>query len=580
MPAMKDLPRGKTLDLFADEWRRTARASPPRSSGARSTRERTSRRRGARPPPRSVAGWTSAASTGARPSSSCPSSAHRPPAPDPGGGRWLDAARRDGPDARRKPRPAARRGRRCADALAADRPVDRLQAARSASAGLPSGPDATAAASTRPSAGWSRRCTSCSSDGDRSRPPSRAAAWARARTRPAARRAPGARPRRHRRPLGRAGAAAAHRSRCSAFARRRGSRSRRAVPTRWSRSLLARSHRADPHPRPRSARRRAVRLAGIAALAGPRCLPRLRGRGAVGRGPGAGGARLRGAAPVALVAHDRLLVRRVHALLVRSGAHVVDETGWRLSTTRAAAGFMALLHSARHDAGNDALLDWLKSGTRWGRHDRHAIAALEARVRRAEVSRVAGLATVPLHDAAAERLRDDAVAVLRPLQRLGSAPLAEWLAATLEALRRQRRPVAPGRRRGRHGPAAGAAARSRARRARRAPGCADRSFAEPGRVHALVSTRSSSRPPSARNRPLAGCDGRRRRCPRHAARASDAAALRRRRAARLRRRASAPGPCPKACCRARPPRWPASPRRRSGSGESGSPSPSCCASRR
>ena len=139
--------------------------------------------------------------------------------------------------------------------------------------------------------------------------------------------------------------------------------------------------------------------------------------------------------PVALVAHDRLLVRRVHELLVRSGARVVDETGWRLSTTRAAAGFMALLRSARHDAGNDALLDWLKSGTRWGRHDRHAIAALEARVRRAGVSRIAGLATVPLHDAAAERLRDEAVAVLRPLQALGSAPLAEWLATTLEALR-------------------------------------------------------------------------------------------------------------------------------------------------
>jgi len=142
-----------------------------------------------------------------------------------------------------------------------------------------------------------------------------------------------------------------------------------------------------------------------------------------------------GRRPVALVAHDRLLVRRVHELLVRSGARVVDETGWRLSTTRAAAGFMTLLHSARHDAGNDALLDWLKSGTRWGRHDRHAIAALEARVRRAGVSRVAALATVPLHDAAAERLRDDAVAVLRPLQGLGSVPLAEWLAATLEALR-------------------------------------------------------------------------------------------------------------------------------------------------
>ena len=42
---------------------------------------------------------------------------------------------------------------------------------------------------------------------------------------------------------------------------------------------------------------------------------------------------------------------------------------------------------------------------------------------------------MPLHDAAAERLRDDAFAVLRPLQDLGSAPLAAWLAAAFEALR-------------------------------------------------------------------------------------------------------------------------------------------------
>jgi hypothetical protein len=129
---------------------------------------------------------------------------------------------------------------------------------------------------------------------------------------------------------------------------------------------------------------------------------------------------------------------------------------------------MALLHSARHDAGNDALLDWLKSGTRWGRHDRHGIAALEARVRRAGVSRVAGLATVPLRDAAAERLRDDAVAVLRSLQGLVSAPLAEWLAATLEALHASGGlSLWPTTRR--HGPAAGAHSISSPPR-RRAPG--------------------------------------------------------------------------------------------------------------
>ena len=44
-----------------------------------------------------------------------------------------------------------------------------------------------------------------------------------------------------------------------------------------------------------------------------------------------------GATPVALVAQDRVLVRRVRALLERMQIDLIDETGWTLSTTRAAA---------------------------------------------------------------------------------------------------------------------------------------------------------------------------------------------------------------------------------------------------
>ena len=197
---------------------------------------------------------------------------------------------------------------------------------------------------------------------------------------------------------------------------------------------------------------------------------------------------------------------------------------------------MALLHSARHDAGNDALLDWLKSGTRWGRHDRHAIAALEARVRRAGVSRVAGLATVPLHDAAAERLRDDAVAVLRPLQGAGSAPLAEWLEATLEALR------AGGGLSLLADDAAGTVLlqallldlerRQSASSAWPRSSDLSLSLAEFTRWCDEVLEQATFRPEPER---LGRCDGRQRRRPRHAARASDAAPLRRGGAARLRR---------------------------------------------
>lgn len=67
-----------------------------------------------------------------------------------------------------------------------------------------------------------------------------------------------------------------------------------------------------------------------------------------------------GRTPVALAAVDRVLTRRISAQLHLHGALVHDETGWKLSTTRAAAQIMTLLRAARFDASDDALLDWLK----------------------------------------------------------------------------------------------------------------------------------------------------------------------------------------------------------------------------
>jgi ATP-dependent helicase/nuclease subunit B len=76
-----------------------------------------------------------------------------------------------------------------------------------------------------------------------------------------------------------------------------------------------------------------------------------------------------GHAPVALAAVDRVSTRRISATLQLHGVALVDETGWKLSTTRAAASVMALLRAARSRAqrgagsathADDALLDWLK----------------------------------------------------------------------------------------------------------------------------------------------------------------------------------------------------------------------------
>ena len=66
-------------------------------------------------------------------------------------------------------------------------------------------------------------------------------------------------------------------------------------------------------------------------------------------------------APVALVAQDRVLTRRARALLAERGVSVRDETGWTLSTTRAAAAVVGLLRAMAWDASTDAVLDWVKN---------------------------------------------------------------------------------------------------------------------------------------------------------------------------------------------------------------------------
>ena len=95
----------------------------------------------------------------------------------------------------------------------------------------------------------------------------------------------------------------------------------------------------------------------------------------------------RGERPVALVALDRVLVRRVRALLERAGVRIADETGWKMSTTRAGASVMSLLQAVRPIASADAYLDWLKSLPPTATPEAGSLAALEAICRRRRVSR-------------------------------------------------------------------------------------------------------------------------------------------------------------------------------------------------
>ena len=132
-------------------------------------------------------------------------------------------------------------------------------------------------------------------------------------------------------------------------------------------------------------------------------------------------------APVALMAQDRLLTRRVHALLARQGVPVHDETGWTLSTTRAAAGVMALLRMASPVATVDEVLDAVKAWpvTAAPSTGAGAMAALEAVLRRRQWVRPSAVDAAQL-PAWATALWNQAAEAAEPLRGAGAHTLAGW----------------------------------------------------------------------------------------------------------------------------------------------------------
>jgi ATP-dependent helicase/nuclease subunit B len=141
------------------------------------------------------------------------------------------------------------------------------------------------------------------------------------------------------------------------------------------------------------------------------------------------------ATPVALIAADRLLVRRVRALLARRGVPIQDETGWKLSTTRAGAQVATLLKAARGDATCDDRLDWLKGLGRWPGDavSDLALESLEGVLRRRGWTQPAAVDRGALAPGAA-RLWEAAEAALAPLRTARAQALGAWLDATARAL--------------------------------------------------------------------------------------------------------------------------------------------------
>ena len=152
-----------------------------------------------------------------------------------------------------------------------------------------------------------------------------------------------------------------------------------------------------------------------------------------------------GHARIALVALDRVVARRVRALLDRAEVVVVDELGWKLSTTSAAGALMRWLEladPATPEVETDVLLDWLKSPFTWNDvPDRQAlIAAIERAVRANNLAR-GWSALLDALAAANDEASQTARVRLAALRRTLSAPAAarpprdhfEWLAAALVA---------------------------------------------------------------------------------------------------------------------------------------------------
>lgn len=138
---------------------------------------------------------------------------------------------------------------------------------------------------------------------------------------------------------------------------------------------------------------------------------------------------------IAIIAQDRITARRLRALLERAQVLVTDETGWKLSTTRAAAALAAWFDVISSQAETIALLDLLKSPFVFaGLEDKAGwLMHIEAVLRQKNV--LGGWEAVQnaLADAPGER------AWLRQIARqaaqfAGRKSLPEWIAVTHAAL--------------------------------------------------------------------------------------------------------------------------------------------------
>lgn len=138
-----------------------------------------------------------------------------------------------------------------------------------------------------------------------------------------------------------------------------------------------------------------------------------------------------GRSPVAVAVTDRALTRRLRAMLASHGVQMRDETGWKLSTSRAGARLMGALRASAWNASSDAVLDWLKHVPAC---DAQALRELEAALRRRpqRAWRHVPATLEPRAPSSLPALLAQVEAWRAPLQ--GARTLVQWLAVLRELL--------------------------------------------------------------------------------------------------------------------------------------------------
>jgi ATP-dependent helicase/nuclease subunit B len=137
-----------------------------------------------------------------------------------------------------------------------------------------------------------------------------------------------------------------------------------------------------------------------------------------------------GRIPLAFVSTDRALTRRVLSMLQSADVQIRDETGWKLSTSHAAAQVMALLKASVWNASADAVLLWLRMAPAFVA----TVGELEAALRKDQCSnwRNAARGVAVQATPAALQLLSDADAVRSSLT--GGRTLMAWMTALRHTL--------------------------------------------------------------------------------------------------------------------------------------------------